>query len=394
LFLQNCVQCHGEDGRGSPGRRTLPEIPDFTDSAWQRSRTDPELAISILNGKGRNMPPWWGRLSDMQAADLVLHVRSFGPARVVKAGTAPPPANATEYAKQLFQLQQQWDDLEKQLQSLPAAPTATTLATAPSVLSSPLIQAQGAPNSGAGRFFGQNCAGCHTIGGGPLTGPDLKNVTKRKDRAWLVEMLLDPKSKIHSGDPYALELLSKARGIVMPNIFGMTRERAEAMLDFLDAQSRLDKSWYSEIPISDRKLTSADVERGRDLFTGRKPLSNGGAACIMCHNADRAGAEGGRLGPDLTKVYERVGGRTPLEARLWTPVTHPMLAIYQTHALQEDDVLPLVAFLQESSGQGVEQTPAPPMKLLLFGMGGAVLGLTVIGMVWGRLAPGGETKSD
>ena len=31
-------------------------------------------------------------------------------------------------------------------------------------------------------FFRQNCANCHTIGGGRLTGPDLKGVTERRDR--------------------------------------------------------------------------------------------------------------------------------------------------------------------------------------------------------------------
>ena len=31
-------------------------------------------------------------------------------------------------------------------------------------------------------FFRQNCVSCHTVGGGRLTGPDLKNVTGRKER--------------------------------------------------------------------------------------------------------------------------------------------------------------------------------------------------------------------
>jgi mono/diheme cytochrome c family protein len=370
----------------------MPSIPDFNDSTWQRSKTDPELAVSILNGKNRLMPAWWGRLSDQQAADLVYHVRTFGPARPASAeSAAAAAAEPTEYGKQLAKLQQQWDELEKQLQGLPAAAPVKPLPP----LATPIAQAIGSPNAGAARFFGQNCAGCHTIGGGALTGPDLKNVTKRKDRTWLVQLLLDPKSLIHSGDPYALELLSKARGIVMPNIFGMSRERAEDLLDFIESQSQLEKSWYSELPISDRKLTEFDVERGRELFTGIKPLANGGPACIVCHNADRSGRqEGGRLGPDLTKVYERVGGRSALAARLWTPVTPTMLPVYQQHTLQEEEVLPLVAFLQDSANHGVEQSSAPPLNLLLFGLGGAVLGLTTLGALWGGLASGGKGRSD
>lgn len=39
----------------------------------------------------------------------------------------------------------------------------------------------------AADFFRQNCVSCHTIGGGRLTGPDLKDVLTRKDRAWLTQ---------------------------------------------------------------------------------------------------------------------------------------------------------------------------------------------------------------
>ena len=71
-------------------------------------------------------------------------------------------------------------------------------------------------------FFRQNCTSCHTIGGGRLTGPDLKDVALRKDRGWLVRYLIDPKGMIDSGDPYAVNLLKENRGVVMPTIAGMT----------------------------------------------------------------------------------------------------------------------------------------------------------------------------
>jgi mono/diheme cytochrome c family protein len=41
--------------------------------------------------------------------------------------------------------------------------------------------ATGSPQEAAD-FFRQNCISCHTVGGGRLTGPDLKNVTQRKER--------------------------------------------------------------------------------------------------------------------------------------------------------------------------------------------------------------------
>ncbi len=337
----------------------MPDIPDFTNATWHRGHTDAQLVVSILEGKGRQMPTWWGRVNDQQAADLVAYVRMFGPTRVAATGSAP-----SDYSNQFEQLRQQWEELQQQVRALPPVQPTVTV------------------TSGAGRFFGQNCAGCHTIGGGALTGPDLKNVTQRRDRTWLVNLLLDPKSVIHSGDPYALQLLAKARGVIMPNIFGMTRERAETMLGFLESQSQLDKSWFSDLPVSDRPFTADDVARGRDLFAGRIPLTNGGPACIACHTA--YGVEGGNLGPELTKVYERVGGRTALTARLWTPVTPTMLPVYQQHSLQDEEVLPLVAYLENTAREGVEHGAAPSMKFLLFGLGGTVVGLGAVSAFLGH----------
>jgi mono/diheme cytochrome c family protein len=361
LFVQNCVQCHGADGRGGPARPTMPDIPDFTNATWHRGHTDAQLVVSVLEGKGRLMPAWWGRVNDRQAADLVAYVRMFGPTRV--AATEKP---SSDYANQFEQLRQQWEELQQQVQALPPVQPTVTV------------------TSGAGRFFGQNCAGCHTIGGGALTGPDLKNVTQRRDRAWLTNLLLDPKSVIHSGDPYALQLLAKARGVIMPNIFGMSRERAETMIDFIESQSKLDKSWFSDLPVSDRPFTADDVARGRDLFAGRIPLTNGGPACMACHTAD--GVEGGKLGPELTKVYERVGGRSPLTARLWTVVTPTMHPIYQQHSLQDEEVLPLVAYLENTAREGVERSAAPSMRFLLLAVGGTVVGLCAVSTLWGRFS--------
>ena len=72
----------------------------------------------------------------------------------------------------------------------------------------------------AATLFRQNCMSCHTIGGGTLVGPDLKGVTQRKERAWLTAFIANPKAKLDSGDPYALELKQEARGAVMPVIPG------------------------------------------------------------------------------------------------------------------------------------------------------------------------------
>ena len=81
LFRCQCVKCHGADGTGNKTRDRLPEIPDFSDTRWQTRRADAQLMASILDGKGDDMPPQRGKISDEQARDLVRYVRAFAPTK-------------------------------------------------------------------------------------------------------------------------------------------------------------------------------------------------------------------------------------------------------------------------------------------------------------------------
>src|SRR5215469_14803904 len=144
----------------------------------------------------------------------------------------------------------------------------------------------------AADFFRQNCISCHTVGGGRLTGPDLKNVTQRKEREWLVEFLQSPQALLDKGDPYALKLQQEARGVVMPNISGMSKDRAQALLIMLDAESKLPKSQFTGMQISDRPFTPYDISQGGAIFLGERGLVNAGPACISCHTVKGNGALG------------------------------------------------------------------------------------------------------
>lgn len=107
-------------------------------------------------------------------------------------------------------------------------------------------------------YFRQNCHACHTIGGTRLAGPDLKSVTKRKDRAWLIRFVLDPQAVIDSGDPYALKLFEEARKVVMPQVPRMTRERATKLLDLIESESKLGTSRFTG-----QKLVAPDFDKSR-----------------------------------------------------------------------------------------------------------------------------------
>lgn len=237
----------------------------------------------------------------------------------------------------------------------------------------------------AADFFRQNCMNCHTIGGGRITGPDLKNVSQRKDRAWLLKFLQDPKAMIESGDSYAVKLQGEARGVVMPTIAGMSPERAQLLLDMIEAESKLAKSQFAGLQISNRPFTTQEIAQGRALFAGDAKLAGGGPACVSCHTMrGLPGLSGGRLGPDLSLVYERLQGRKGLAQWLVAPTSPTMAPIFKKQALKPDEILPLVAYFEAAAKQGGTDDAASLVNFFLLGLGGMVIGLVSLDAVWKR----------
>jgi mono/diheme cytochrome c family protein len=77
LWNVTCASCHGREGRGDgAGRPPGAQLPDFTDAAWQASRTDEQLADVITNG--RNLMPGFAKQINPEGVQvLVEHVRTL-----------------------------------------------------------------------------------------------------------------------------------------------------------------------------------------------------------------------------------------------------------------------------------------------------------------------------
>lgn len=234
-------------------------------------------------------------------------------------------------------------------------------------------------------YFKQNCVSCHTIGGGRLTGPDLKDVTARRDHAWLLRYMPNPKALIDAGDPTAVQLFQEARGVLMPSLPGMTPAMVDAIISLIEAESKLEKSQFVGVQISDRPFTPQDVERGRAIMRGDIAQLAGGPPCLSCHTVRGVGAlGGGRLGPDLTKAYERLQGRKALSVWLSAPATSTMQSVFRDTPLDAEEILPVVAYLEEAARQGGEDTGFGRVTFLLLGLGGAVVLLAGMDGAWRR----------
>jgi quinol-cytochrome oxidoreductase complex cytochrome b subunit/mono/diheme cytochrome c family protein len=118
LFRDYCLICHGIDGRGTAMRASMPTIPDFTSRVWQDTASNAQVTVSILDGKGTLMPAFRGRVSDSAAQDLMAYVRAFGPVRP----QTPEATTTTDFERRFKQLEEEWNELQKQLRQLPQPP--------------------------------------------------------------------------------------------------------------------------------------------------------------------------------------------------------------------------------------------------------------------------------
>ena len=232
-------------------------------------------------------------------------------------------------------------------------------------------------------YYRANCMNCHTIGGGRLTGPDLKDVGNRKDAEWLIGFMQNPKAIIDSGDPYALKIADESRGVVMPTLPGMSRYRAEQILKLIEEESKLEKSQFEGIKVSSKPFTDADRTNGHSIFIGTQPLKNGGSACIACHSMhDLSTLGGGRLGPDLTKVYERLKGRKSLSAWLMAPATETMQPIFKNRPLEAEEIHVLAAYFEDEAKYSEADASVSRMAFLLLGLGLATATIFLFDVIW------------
>jgi len=153
----------------------------------------------------------------------------------------------------------------------------------------------------AKKVFNQRCTACHTFGKGVKVGPDLKGVTVRRQRPWLVSFVRSSSKAIKTGDPVAVELFRKFKQQRMPDWSDLSPADVGAIMDWLAADGPEQKQPDER---DAETASAADIAWARALFDGRVPLANGGSACAACHAIRDGGRRhGGTLGPELTGTY-------------------------------------------------------------------------------------------
>jgi mono/diheme cytochrome c family protein len=177
----------------------------------------------------------------------------------------------------------------------------------------------------------------------------LAGVTERRDRQWLVRMILEPDRLVAEKDPIVLGLLQHFNNLQMP-AFDLNEADLQALLAYLSAPA---EEQHHQPEPAVVEAPTGDPEMGRALYVGSAPFAKGGAPCLGCHGIAGAGlgmAAGASFAPDLTSMYEDYGaeGVASILESLPFPSMEPIYASRPLSATEQADV---TAFLAEVAGQ-------------------------------------------
>lgn len=236
------------------------------------------------------------------------------------------------------------------------------------------------------QIFSDRCAACHTIGDGRLIGPDLQNVSERRDQDWLIRFIQSSQSLVRSGDETAVAVFEEYGGMIMPDQ-PLSEAEVLAVLGYVASESGNDIEGMpappaeaerpeDEEPTATEEETRSLVATGEALFVGRTDFTGGATACNACHTASGGGSvTGGTFAADLTTAHSRLG-----EAGILAMVTNPPFpamrtALGRTMPTQEE-AQAIAAFLQaneqsaaasDAAGAGFLQRLSLTTKMLLIG---------------------------
>jgi len=237
------------------------------------------------------------------------------------------------------------------------------------------------------QIFSDRCAACHTIGGGRLIGPDLANVSERRDRDWLTRFIQSSQRLVRSGDETAIAVFEEYGEMIMPDQ-PLSEAEVLAVISHIASESGDTGEAVAHTPVPAEELDTdpgaaagtedetSPADRGEALFVGRLKFAGGATACNACHTAEGRGVvTGGTFATDLTTAQSRLG-----EAGILAMVTNPpfpaMRAAMGRTMPTQDEAQALAAFLQATdqsaaasaeSGGGFMQRQSLTTGMLLVG---------------------------
>ena len=204
----------------------------------------------------------------------------------------------------------------------------------------------------AARFL-TTCAGCHSLTGAKLTGPELTPAS-----AWPIDQL-------KAG-------IKKMEAKVGPLSDDVVTDLA-VFLKEPDVRDRLKVEGERIAALFMAKMEPADPGLGRRLFFGQTSLRNGGLACAACHVAE---GQGGNLAVPLNGIFQKTGGELPLISAIEQAKFKIMEPHFLRHPVTRQEAMHLAKYLATLDPNDT-RLPRP----MFASIGAAAAALLLVGMV-------------
>lgn len=238
-------------------------------------------------------------------------------------------------------------------------------------------------NARGAELYQQQCAACHRIGQGKFVGPDLLNITEKRDRDWLIRFIRSSETLIKQGDSLAVAISEEYNGLLMPDA-DMTDSEIELVLQYIEEMSSDDVEMI-DVPFESiiADATPADIELGRRLFEGRARFANLGTSCLSCHGGpgdviftDKSYSK------DITNTFA-VMGEPGMTSIITNPPFPVMAASYKNNPLKPEEVRALLAYLDHASKAKTDEVVyLTGSGFLAYSVLGAVALVFVFSLFW------------
>ena len=251
------------------------------------------------------------------------------------------------------------------------------------LLSTQVIVAQ----DGAALF--KACAACHSIGGGKQAGPDLKGISKRRTKEWIVKFIQSPLGMQKSGDADAVAIFKEFNNFPMPDN-ALTAAQIGQIIDHVDGGSADGKAIDPVVAAAQQRVDAIlkgnspqNIQAGNDLFNGNTRFANGGVSCASCHSASLLNvSRGGILAKDLTKAYSRLGGFSGMKGIIQSAPFPSMNQSYKNSPVTEDEMAYVGLYLKYTDEQNAVEPVTSSVWFLHGGCTLAILLLIAIAVLW------------
>ncbi len=238
-------------------------------------------------------------------------------------------------------------------------------------------------------LFKQKCTACHTVGGGKLIGPDLANVQVRRTEEWIIKFVQSSQSVIKSGDTTAAAVFNQHNKVVMPDQ-DLNDNQIKSIVAYIASNSPDVNNPNVKTPLqifNAASITAADIEKGKNIFEGLTKLTNGGPACISCHNINnQVMFNGGLLAKDLTTAFSRLSA-AGVDGILRNPPFPAMVNAFGSAQLTDQEVKDILAFLYYADSKGEVQLSLiqTQFDLLIGIIIGINIALGIFFLMWQRV---------